>query len=165
MLTRPSLRGPHGKREDERAPLPELAVDPDPAAVELHEPLREREAEAGPLADADPDVGLLELLEDALAILRCDAWSSVWTETLTSPLAPSCAHVHGPALRRELDGVREEVEDDLADAPLVALDGVDLRVGRELDPDAFHVVARSRTITTPLSSASRRENDAISSSI
>ena len=53
---RPWLRRPRRQREHERAPLAELAVDPDPAAVQLDEPLREREAEAGslPLLDRRP---------------------------------------------------------------------------------------------------------------
>ena len=61
------------QREDEAAAVPELALDPDPPAVQLDESLRERETEAGALALLDADVGLLELLEDPLLVLaaRC----------------------------------------------------------------------------------------------
>ena len=65
--------GLRGQGEHERASSPELALDPDPASVELDEPLREREAEPGSLALLDSRLGLLELLEDALVILDRDA--------------------------------------------------------------------------------------------
>ena len=67
-------------------PCPELALDPDPAAVQLDEPLREREPEPRPLALFDPRSPCMELLEHR-------SWSSgaipgpvSETETLTSPL-------------------------------------------------------------------------------
>ena len=70
-------------------PLPELALDPDPPAVELHEPLREREAEAGPFALLDPRLGLLELLEDPLPILGAIPGPVSATETLHLAVRPA----------------------------------------------------------------------------
>ena len=66
---------------------------------------------------------------------------------------------------RELHGVREQVEDHLPDPALVAVDDVDVRARRRARPRTPSFVARSRTITTPRSSASRSENGATSSSI
>ena len=57
------------------------------------------------------------------------------TETLHLAVDPRRAHVDLPAGGRELHGVREQVEDDLLDPALVALDDVDLRIGRERDAD------------------------------
>ena len=54
---------------------------------------------------------------------------------VTSPLTCAAPHVDGPARRRELHGVREQVEDHLPDPPLVARDDVDAgdRCERDLD--------------------------------
>ena len=86
------------------------------------------------------------------------------TDTCTSPSTRAGATDDAAARRRELDRVREQVEDHLAHAPLVA-------VGRGRRPGASSseswtpfLVARSRTITTPRSSASRSEKAATSSS-
>ena len=66
--------------------MAELALEPDPPAVELHEPLRKRQAQPGPLAMSDPRLALLELLEDALPVLGSDAGPVSMTETPDSPL-------------------------------------------------------------------------------
>ena len=58
-------------------PLAERSIDPDSAAVELDEPLGEREAEAGPFPLLDPGFGLLELGEDSLVILGREPGASV----------------------------------------------------------------------------------------
>ena len=55
----------------------ELAVDPDSPAVQLDEPLRQRQAEAGPSPCSTPGLGLLELLEDSLVVLGGDARAGV----------------------------------------------------------------------------------------
>src|SRR5206468_12877075 len=72
----PWLGAPRGQREHECAPLAGLAVDPDPAAVQLDEPLRQCEAEACPLPLFDPCLCLLELFEDPLVILAGDRKST-----------------------------------------------------------------------------------------
>ena len=104
--------------------------------MQLDEPLREREAEAGALALLDARLGLLELLEDPLVILGGDARAGVGDRD--PHLAVECAarHVDGPARRRELHGVREQVEDHLSDPALVAVDDVDVRNRRQRDLDA-----------------------------
>src|SRR5262249_51462177 len=59
-------------REKERRPLPRLPLDPDAAAVALHDPLADRQADAraGVLGAA---VQPLEDEKDPLAVLRLDA--------------------------------------------------------------------------------------------
>ena len=103
--------------------------------MELHEPLREREAQAGPLAEPDPRLGLLELLEDPLPILGGDARAGIGDRDSDLAVDPRRAHVHLAAGGRELHGVREQVEDHLLDPALVAVDDVDLRIGVERDAD------------------------------
>ena len=155
---------PRGQRERERAPLAELAVDPDPAAVQLDEPLREREAEPGALALRGPGVGLLELLEDPLVIFGGDPGAGVGhrdphlavdLRALTSTAPP--AGVNFTAFESRLK--------------------ITCRIRRSSPPTTSTLrvaasatwtpsfVARSRTITTPRSSASSSENGATSSSI
>src|SRR5262252_4250951 len=68
---------PVGQREDEAAAVSGLALDPDAAAVQLDEPLREREAEAGAFSLLLSDVGLLELLEDAFLVFGGDARAGI----------------------------------------------------------------------------------------
>src|SRR6185369_6676759 len=61
------------QREHEAAALSGLALDPDAAAVEFDQALREREPEPCALPLIDPDIGLLELLEDPVVILGRDS--------------------------------------------------------------------------------------------
>ena len=82
-----------GSVNTKRASLAELALDPDPAAVQLDEPLREREPEAGPLALLDARLGLLELLEDPLVVLGRDARAGVGDRDPHLAVDPRRAHV------------------------------------------------------------------------
>ena len=58
------------------------------------------------------------------------------TETIDLAVDLRRADVDGAARGRELHGVREQVEDDLPDPPLVSFDDVDARIRRERDLDA-----------------------------
>src|SRR5207247_5212084 len=89
------------------------ALRPDLAAVELGELLADRQPEPGPArAPGDRVVQLLERLEQAREVFLADADARV-----------RHPHAHGlrlglhadehPALRRELDRVRQEVQEDL----------------------------------------------------
>ena len=131
-------RGLAGKVNTNVLPFADLAIDPDPAAVELDEMLREREAEAGSLpAVRRACLPLLELLEqfarDPLAAMPGPVSA---TEIRISPSAPRRGHIDGPARGSELHRVREQVEDHLPDLTFVPLDHVDLGIRGELDPDA-----------------------------
>ena len=68
----PSSRRPAGSVNTNVLPLPELALDPDPAVVQLHEALRQRQPEPRPFALPPAGRGLLELLEDPDLVLRGD---------------------------------------------------------------------------------------------
>ncbi len=112
-----------------------LTLDPDPPAVQLDEALREREAEAGAVTLLHTDVGLLELLEDPLLVAGCDAGPRVGNRHVHLTVEACGRHGNASARGRELDRIREDVEHDLAKAPLVAADAVDIRrkLERELD--------------------------------
>src|SRR5437660_387727 len=73
-LGRPIGHVRNGQREREPASPPDLALDPDAAAVQLDEPLRKGETKAGAFARAGRwRADLLELLEDPGEVLRGDA--------------------------------------------------------------------------------------------
>ena len=99
LLARHGYACPAGSVNTNVDPLAELAVDPDPAAVQLDEPLRERKPEAGALALLDACLGLLELLEDPLLILGRDAGTGVGDRDPHLAVDPRRAHVDGPARR------------------------------------------------------------------
>src|SRR5438093_1432400 len=61
-------------------------------------------------------VGLLEPLEDVGQEGRADALPGVAHRDLDVGVDPFQHDLHAPALRRELDGVREQVPDDLLEA-------------------------------------------------
>src|SRR6266487_2810453 len=129
--TRLRRRGhrPDGYRERERRALADRALDPDPPAVELDEPLRQGEPEAGPLARAFAgSSNLLKLLEDLSEILWGDADAAVADRHLDLAISSARAHGDRAAIRGELHGVRQQVEEDLADLALVGDDRAE--VGR-----------------------------------
>src|SRR5439155_3751053 len=97
-------------RERERRPDPDLALHPDPPAVELDELATERQAKASAfdLLRRRPD--LTELLEDRLLILGSDADAGVGHRDLHQVVHDPCPNVDASMLRRELHGIREEVE-------------------------------------------------------
>src|SRR5712692_5211359 len=64
-----------GERED--APGSHLALDPHAAAVQLDEPLRQRQAQPGPLRFRCPRPYLAKLLEDVLLVLGSNLYSAV----------------------------------------------------------------------------------------
>src|SRR5262245_12322858 len=132
-----SLDRPHGQRELERASLADLALAPDAAAVHLDEAFRKGEPEAGPLALLGASFRLLKLLEDAIQILGGDARAAVGDRNPHLAVHPRRADVDLAALRSELHGVREQIEDDLPDPALVSRDNVEAAVLVQRDLDAF----------------------------
>ena len=113
----------------------------------------------------DPGVGLLELLEDALVILGGDAGAGVRDRDPDLAVDPRrrCTSTDPPA-GVNFTAFESRLKIDLPDPALVARRRRRRRrIGGERHLDAV-LVARSRTITTPRSSASRSENGAISSS-
>src|SRR4030095_9120805 len=98
---------------------PSLARDPDAAAVELDELAGESQPEPGALRLLVRRPDLAELLEDLLLILGRDPDAGVADRDLY-PLIPGAGGVFDPpALRRELDRVRQEIQRHLTDLALI----------------------------------------------
>src|SRR5437867_7617551 len=96
-------------REDdsERRPLAQFRRDVDRAAMGVHDALREREAQSGPL--------LLrfrreERLEEFLEDVRWHPWAGVVDDQRDRVAAVFDPHGHGP-VRRGLEGVLRQIED------------------------------------------------------
>src|SRR5207245_3047716 len=64
---------------------------------------------------------LAELLEHGLLVLWSDAHSGVADGYLHRSISRCSRQLDTPALRRELDRVGQQIEDDLPDLPLIAL--------------------------------------------
>ena len=116
-----------------RAPLVDVGVDPDQATMRLDEGLGDGQAQAGPATTAV----LAEHLEDALAVLPCNAGTVVGDSDLHQ------LRVAGRAARRHTDhavvggealGVLEHVRQDLAHQDGIEVEG--RQVCRRLDRDA-----------------------------
>ena len=88
-----------------------------------------------------PDVGLLELLEDPRLVGRRNARPGIGHRHMHLAVHSRGRHRDPPAGRRELDRIREDVEDDLANSPLVAADAV--RVWRKLERELHAVLRRA----------------------
>src|SRR5262249_26394136 len=124
------------QREREGRPRAEPTLHPDPAAVELHEPPAERQPEAGPLRLLVRSPDLTELFEYRVVIFRSDADAGVRDRNLDPPVRERSAHIDPPTFRRELHGVREQVQQDLLYLPLVCAELAEARVDTALDGDA-----------------------------
>src|SRR2546428_8539147 len=109
------------QRKCESAALADLALDPKPAAVQLDEALREREAESGAVFSMRTGGGLLELLEDLRMILGGDPHARVPDGDADLAIHPMRSHIDSPTFRRELHRVRQQVEQDLLHLALVRI--------------------------------------------
>ena len=91
------------------------------SVMQLDEVARQRQAESGAATPrAASLLGLVELVEDALQLVGGDADALVCDVDAHS-VGVGHRHVdgHRPAARRELDGVRQQIEEDLLQAPFV----------------------------------------------
>jgi hypothetical protein len=79
---------------------------------------------------------LPELLEDRLVILGRDPDAGVADRHLHASRAWHRSHVDSATLGRELDGIRQQVEDDLAELPLVRPGVLDSPVRGHVQRDA-----------------------------
>ncbi len=79
-----------------------------------------------PIALSHADVRLLELLEDPFLVVCGDTGPGVRHRHEYLSVLPRRSDDDASAARRELDRVREQVEDDLLDAPLVTVDEIDV---------------------------------------
>ena len=117
--------------------MPVGAVDDDCAAVRVDQMLDDGEAEAEPAVGARRrPVGLPERLEDRSDEVRRYARSGVGDGELDEIVRAAQRQVHGAAFRRELDGVRQQIPDDLLEPRAVRVERADrrLRVDDDLDP-------------------------------
>src|SRR5262249_64045 len=142
-----------------------LTLHPDPSAMQLNELPGQGQPESGPLNLLVRRPHLPELLEDRLLILRRDAHASVGNGNLGHAVVHCGANVDPTAFWRELEGVGEEVQEDLLYLPFVAPDHTHAVVDA-LPPSLIpRRLARSRMRIRALSIAAGRSNSATSSSI
>src|SRR4030095_3132101 len=125
--------GPRREAERERRSVTDLALHPQAAAVELDKLAGEGEAQTRALTLALGLPDLADLLEDRLLILGRDADAGVGDRHLDGAVRGYCPHGDPPALRGELHGVGEEVEEHLLDLALVGDDVLERLVDRELE--------------------------------
>jgi hypothetical protein len=115
----------HG--ELERAPVADLALDPELAAHQLHQPARDGETEPrAPVAASGGAIGLRERVEDQPLRVGGDsdagvAHGDVQNDAIRARDPGRDEHRHFAALG-ELDGVADQVEQHLADSAGVPLD-------------------------------------------
>jgi hypothetical protein len=102
------------QRHDERRPLAFAgALRPDGAAVHLGEVLDDGEPQAQAVVPSRrAAVGLAEAVEDVGEELGLDAHAGVDDADLQMRIDPLEEHLHLAALRRELDGIGEQIPDD-----------------------------------------------------
>src|SRR5262249_28975721 len=123
------------QRERERRALPQVALHPDPAAMQLDELAGESQPEPGTpdLLVWRPD--LPELLEDRLLVLSRDADAGVGDGDLDRVLVHHRGDVDPAARGRELPSIGQEVQEQLLDLALVAADRSHRAVDRALEGD------------------------------
>ena len=114
------MRGTERDPYPERGPLSDLARDLDRAAVQLHELLHERQADAGALVRAPVRrFDAVKALEQARQLLLGDADTRVSDLEHCVAIVSPQSHGHRPG-ERELERVREKVQHDLL--PHLAID-------------------------------------------
>src|SRR5215468_11849574 len=96
----------HRNRERERRALPELALHPDPPAVQLHKLPAQGEPQARALHLFGRRPHLAKLLEDLLLVLRGDADAGVTDRDLHEATFWQGADFYPTPFGRELDGIR-----------------------------------------------------------
>ena len=137
-----SCRSPDRQAKCERAALAEHALDQNITPMQECEPARERKTQPGALlAPAGSGVHLEELVEDLALILRRDPDSRVHHRDLDGRRLALSGHRHRPILRRELDRVRDQVQQHL-----LQLSGVGDHVSRarDLGADVDPLLLRQR---------------------
>src|SRR5262249_28676946 len=115
-----------------------LALHPDPASVQLDELPGERQSQSRTLHFPVRGPDLPEFLEHCLLILGRDADPGVADRHLNGFAYRFRPDLDATTLRRELDLVGEQIEEDLADLSLVGLDLAEALVAApvQLDPSA-----------------------------
>src|SRR5262245_23245436 len=112
----------HRNRECERRARSNLALHPDSSTMQLNELPRQRQSQARALDLFGRCADLLELLEDRFLILGGNANARIADRHFDGTVYWHRTDFDPAPFWRELDGIREQVEQDLADLPLVGLD-------------------------------------------
>src|SRR5690349_11541674 len=113
------VRGSDRQYHLKRCAVAEHGLNPDAAAVHLHDLLGDREPEAGPpLGLGTRAVDLVKFFEDALLLLQGNPWSRVAHTDREITMHGRGANPHLTFVG-EFDGVSNEVEYDLGEALLV----------------------------------------------
>src|SRR5205807_4136910 len=107
---------------------------PEAATVQLDETPRQRKSQTRALLQMGR-AGLLELLEDSLVVRHGDAGSIVAHAYDHLVACAVCTDVDMTATARELQRVRDQVEQDLLELPLIRLDDADVRIHLESHAD------------------------------
>ena len=117
---------PLGDGEGKRAALAGRALYPDPSAMHLHQPARDRQAQPGALVlAADPALTLLKALEDPLGVFRWNTDAGVADGDAQLGTLAFRHDAHATRFR-ELDGVAQQVQEDLLELGAVRKDAADL---------------------------------------
>src|SRR5262245_6279478 len=116
-----SLAMAHRQRERERRAHTLLTLHPDSTTVELHKLPAQGESQARALHLLGRRPHLAELLEDLLLILGSDADSGVADGDLHESILGHCADFDPSTFGRELDGIRQQVQDDLPNLPFIGV--------------------------------------------
>src|SRR5688500_15675450 len=85
------------------------------ASVQLDEMPNDREPESGPSWAGASLVHSVEPLEDAGEVRRWNSWTGVGDHDLHPPVASACFESYGRALRRVVDGVLDQIADDVVE--------------------------------------------------
>src|SRR3989442_4821654 len=113
--------------ERKRTALAWRALHPDPSAVHLHQPARDRQAQPGALVlAADAALTLLKALEDAIGVFRRHADPAIAHADPQLRALTLGRDAHAARLR-ELDGVAQQVQEDLLELWAVRKDAADIR--------------------------------------
>src|SRR5262245_52493956 len=111
----------HWNRECERRALPDPALDPDPAPMQLDELPAQSEPQASALCLLVRSAYLLELFEHRVLIFRCNTDPRIPHRNLNRSLTGPSGDLDATALGRELDGIGEQIQNHLPSLPLIRL--------------------------------------------
>src|SRR2546427_1258887 len=123
-------------REREGRPAAHFTLHPNSAPVQLDEPAAKGHPESRPLLSRRAGSDLTELLEHRVLVLRRDADPGIADRHFDRPVHRRCPHLDPAALWRELDRVRQQVQDDLPNLPLVSPNLAEPLIDGRLQPDS-----------------------------
>src|SRR5438132_2154475 len=126
----------HRDHEGERRTHTHLARDPDPPSVEFYKLPTQGKPQPGALHLLVRCPHLAKLLEHGLLILWGDANPCIADRDLDRPVLWRGLDLDPPTLRRELDCIRQQVQDDLPDLSLVRSNLAQLLIDAHLQGDA-----------------------------